>query len=184
MEVIMKNLFVLIVVICSFLLNTFSQEESYWNNAPAKGIKIYQVVFFNDQEGIAISKSGLILKTSDSGLNWYLENESEMIRQPDHFLWSAEIYCSAMNTKDGGITWEPFLGNQQDHFCNVYFNDKNTGWRVAEEFLSRVVNVINKYVQNDKVKMIIDKPNKCTEYYTDINEGWALGWCVKNFEKH
>ena len=60
----------------------------------------------------------------------------------------------------------------------------NTGWKVAEEFLSKVADVINKYVQNDNLKLLIDKPNKCTEYYTDRNTGWARGWGIRNFEIH
>lgn len=178
----MKNLSVLVLVACTFFLYTFSQDELYWNYAPTQGIKIYQVIFINEQEGIAISKSGEILKTSDNGLNWSLEKESKTIQLPDHFLWNAEIYCSAMNTNDGGITWQPYLNNQLEHFCNVYFYDKNTGWKIAEEFLTKVVTSIDQHIKKGKIDLFVDKPHQCTEYYTDMNSGWALGWCIKNFK--
>ena len=180
----MRLLLKMMILISFLFLNTFSQDNYYWKNAPIEGSKIYTIKFLDNQSGIAISESGKILLTSDNGENWYLDPETQNFEDTENYLWGAEIYCSVMNTNDGGTTWHPYAQKQQEHFCNVYFNDKNTGWKVAEEFLSKVANVINKYVQNDNVKLLIDKPNKCTEYYTDINTGWALGWCIRNFEIH
>lgn len=180
----MKNLIAMIIIISLYLFDTVCQEEFYWKNAPTTGTKIYQIKFFSTEEGITVSQSGEILRTVDKGDHWFITNETDKTENNDNFLWHVEIYCSVMNTNDGGKTWKPYLQEQRGHFCNVYFKDGNTGWKVAEEFLSKVVNIINKYLQDDKVNLLINKPNKCTEYYTNVDSGWALGWCVKNFEKH
>jgi hypothetical protein len=87
-----------------------------------------------------------------------------------------------MRTTDGGFTWLPYLLEQQEHFCLVYFKDNNTGWKVAEEFLNKVVSIINTHVLNDDIQSLVDQPNQCTEYYTSVDSGWALGWCVKNYQ--
>lgn len=180
----MKYLVAMIIIISLYTFDTVCQEEFYWNNAPIIGTKIYQIKFFSRDEGIAISQTGEILKTLDNGEHWTIIKETDKTKNNNNFLWNVDIYCSVMNTNDGGNTWKPYIQEQQDHFCNVYFKDGNTGWKVAEEFLSKVVTIINEYLKDDKEMLLIDKPNKCTEYYTNVDSGWALGWCVKNFEKH
>jgi photosystem II stability/assembly factor-like uncharacterized protein len=171
----------MILVFCSFLFTTFIQDEFYWKNAPSSGTKIYQVIFYTEQQGIAVSQSGEILKTFDNGVHWQLETDKETVENPNDYLWKADIYCSVMRTNDGGKTWQPYIQEQQDHFCTVYFYDKNTGWKVAEEFLTKVVTRIDEQIRKGEIDVFIDKPHQCTEYYTDMNSGWALGWCVMNF---
>lgn len=161
-----------------------SQEKFYWGEAPTQGIIIYSLVFYNSNIGFAKSNSGETFVTTNSGKNWTLNkdiNQSEVPTQP---LWSAEIYCSIMRTTDGGSSWVPYLQEQQEHFCMVYFKDRNTGWKVADEFLIKVVNSINTFIENDNIELLVDQPQQCTEYYTNIDSGWALGWGVGNFESH
>jgi len=179
----MKYLVGMIIIISLHSFDTVCQEEFYWNNAPTIGTKIYQIKFFSSEKGIAIAQTGEVLKTLDKGEHWFINRETEKSENNNHLLWTAEIYCSVMNTIDGGKNWKPYVKEQQEHFCNVYFKDGNTDWKVAEEFLSKVVNIINKYIQDQKIKLLIDKPNQCTEYYTNVDSGWALGWCLKNFKK-
>ena len=88
-----------------------------------------------------------------------------------------------MKTDDGGITWEPYLQEPQEHFCMTYFKDENTGVKVAEEFLSKVVNIINEYWNKGEVDSLLNAPVQCTEYFTNAHSGWALGWCVRSFKK-
>lgn len=161
-----------------------SQEKFYWGEAPTQGTKIYSLVFYNSDSGIAKSNSGETFITTNSGKNWTLNTDVDESEAPTQPFWTAEIYCSVMQTNDGGNTWTPYLHDQQEHFCQVYFKDKNTGWKVAGEFLNKVVNNINKCLGNDDIETLLDQPHQCTEYYTDIDSGWALGWCVGSFENH
>jgi len=40
--------------------------------------------------------------------------------------------------------------------------------------------IINHY-ENQNLDSLADHPHKCTEYYRSVDEGWTLGWCVKDF---
>jgi hypothetical protein len=88
-----------------------------------------------------------------------------------------------MKTTDGGISWYPYDEEKQEHFCGVYLKDENTGYKVASEFLNKVTMEINYYYLTNKLDSILDHPQQCTEYYKSPDEGWALGWCIRNFNK-
>lgn len=77
---------------------------------------------------------------------------------------------------------EPYLLEPQKHFCMAYFKDENTGAKVAEEFLSKVVKVIKESLTKGELDSLVNSPVQCTEYYTDAQSGWALGWCIRDFE--
>jgi hypothetical protein len=178
----MKIQLKMIVLICFLPVFVFCQNQFYWKDAPTQGTKIYLIKFFSSNNGVAESQFEVTLQTNDSGKSWKPGAMTENKKESTNYLWSAEIYCSVMSTNDGGSSWVPYLQEPQEHFCMVYFKDHNTGWKVAEEFLIKVVNTINTYIQNDNIKSLVDQPHQCTEYYTNVDSGWALGWCVRGFE--
>jgi len=173
----------IITLFAAFSFNP--QENSYWKNAPVGKTKIFTISFLNKQIGVANSANGEVLATSDGGKNWKAESNDESgIQTTDSdFEWKADIYCAIMKTTDGGNTWFPYENGKQEHFCGVYLKDENSGYNVASEFLQKVTMEINYYYLTDKLDTLIDHPHQCTEYYRNPEEGWALGWCVKNFNK-
>lgn len=177
------NILLKIITLTSFLsLFVPCQNEFYWKDAPIVGTKLYSIKFFSSNKGVALSQNQEALETTDSGKSWLPVATTEKKIESTNYLWSAEIYCSVMRTTDGGTTWVPYLKEPQEHFCRVYFKDHNTGWKVAEEFLNKVANTIITYSMNGDIELLIDQPNQCTEYYTSVDSGWALGWCVKNYK--
>lgn len=178
----MKIILKITVLINILSLIVICQDKYFWKEAPTSGTKIYSLQFFDLNNGIAESQSGEFLKTTDRGDHWFLSEEKREVQLND--VWSAEIYCSVMKTDDGGLTWKPYLKEPQEHFCLVYFKDKNTGWMVAEEFLIKVVNTINTHIQNGDIESLMNQPLQCTEYYTNVDAGWALGWCIRGFENY
>ncbi|MDH3268860.1 MAG: hypothetical protein OEM46_08405 [Ignavibacteria bacterium] len=94
--------------------------------------------------------------------------------------WTADIFCAVMKSTDGGENWKPYPKNLEEHFCQVYFKDENTGWKVAEEFLGKVIATIKNSMQEGDCESKSGIIHKCREYYSDIDEGWTLGWCYKN----
>ncbi len=175
----------LIMLALIILSSTLAQDNDYWANAPSGKTKIFAISFTDEQNGRAISAEGDVLATSDGGKNWAVEKEVYVvsIKDSNPILWKADIYCSIMQTTDGGNTWFPYEEGKQEHFCGVYLKDSNTGYKVASDFLNKVTNEINIYSKNNKLDALIDHPHQCTEYYKSADEGWALGWCVKNFNK-
>ena len=173
----------IITLFAAFSFNP--QENSYWKNAPVGKTKIFTISFINKQIGVANSADDEVLATSDGGKNWKAESNDESgIQTTDSdFEWKADIYCAIMKTTDGGNTWFPYENGKQEHFCGVYLKDENSGYKVASEFLQKVTMEINYYYLSNKLDTLLDHPQQCTEYYKSAEEGWALGWCVRNLKK-
>lgn len=157
-----------------------SQSNNYWSNAPVEGNKIYSICFDEMQNGIAISYRDELFVSLDSGKSWKYSPYKNTFEIKDT-AWSGDIYCAIMQTTDGGINWNPYESEMQEHFCNVYFNDQNTGYKIAEEFLYKVTAQVKLSLVEEKISSLINNPQQCTEYYKNEDEGWALGWCLKNF---
>jgi hypothetical protein len=175
----------LIILALLILSSSSAQNNHYWSNAPSGKTKIFTISFADEQHGKAISAEGNVLVTSDGGKNWAIEKAVSVVNVKDTnpILWKADIYCSIMQTTDGGNKWFPYEERKQEHFCGVYLKDANTGYRVASDFLNKVTNEIITCSENNKLDLLIDHPHQCTEYYKSADEGWALGWCVRNYNK-
>lgn len=174
-----------IILVYFLAMSIIPQNNDYWKNAPLGETKIFTISFIDKQNGMANSADGKVLTTKDGGINWGEESAARFISNTTNseFIWKADIYCAIMKTTDGGNSWYPYDEEKQEHFCGVYLKDENTGYKVASEFLNKVTMEINYYFLTNKLDSIIDKPNQCTEYYTNPEEGWALGWCLRNFNK-
>jgi hypothetical protein len=170
------------VILLVFTVLNYTQSKPYWENALNTGTKIYSVEFIDKDNGWAKSKLGEVLITTDGGNHWTLNSNPYKLITNTPRLWSADIYCSVMNTTDGGNTWNPYTDEEQDHFCQVYFKNENTGWQTAEEFLQKVIRTIQSLIIKNDLELLYKKTTQCTEYYTDIDNGWALGWRVKKYK--
>jgi photosystem II stability/assembly factor-like uncharacterized protein len=173
------------IIAFSALISVFAQDDNYWSNAVSGKNKIFSISFIDAQIGTAESADGEILITSDGGKKWIEKTDvsSAGLNSSSKILWQADIYCAIMNTTDGGKIWLPYDQEKQEHFCGVYLKDENTGYNVASDFLYKVTNQITMYSEKNELDLLIDHPQKCTEYYRNEEEGWSLGWCVKNFKK-
>jgi len=174
----------LIITILSFITGP-AQNKDYWANALSGETKIFTISFIDDINGLAKSGEGDVLATTDGGKSWAASKDITFVSEKfsPQILWKADIYCSIMKTTDGGNTWFPYEEGKQEHFCGVYLKDSNTGYKVANDFLNKVTNEIINYYEKDKLDSLVDHPRQCTEYYSNADEGWALGWCVKNLIK-
>jgi hypothetical protein len=167
------------------VFSVVAQDYNYWANAPTGKTKIFTISFTDAIYGEAKSADGEVLLTTDSGKSWSAEtnisNTNQNLSSP--ISWKADIYCSIMKTTDGGKTWLPYDEDKQQHFCGVYLKDENTGYNVATDFLNNVTNEIITHSEKNNLDSLIDHPHKCTEYFRSAEEGWALGWCIRNFNK-
>jgi hypothetical protein len=180
MKVILKVM--LIVITLSFGMTP--QQYDYWYNAPVEGSKIYSICFTDQQSGYAVSTSNEIFITTDSGMTWnYRPGDLEIKKSNNNkTIWSVDIYCSIMQTTDGGANWLPYSKDKQEHFCKVYLKDPNVGYSTASEFLKKVTEKIIIKIKNNDIAKLINHPQQCSEYYSNEIEGWALGWCIKDLK--
>ncbi|HEX9251029.1 MAG TPA: hypothetical protein VF870_02250 [Ignavibacteriaceae bacterium] len=182
----MKYTYAVISMLLFFQSLNHSQNYDYWKDAPVEGTLIFSIYFVNSQVGYAMSTNTEIFKTSDSGLTWKIEQNNANAKLPDekNIYWSAEIYCSAMKTEDGGNSWTPYSEKAQEHFCKVYFKDPNVEYKIASEFLYTISEKVSSLLKTNKIETLIGRPQQCTEYYSNEEEGWAVGWCLKNFNQY
>jgi hypothetical protein len=180
----MKTIYMMILILIFLQTNYLTQTNDYWKDAPTEGTRIYSIFFTTQQEGFAVSKNNELFVSTNAGNTWNLKETNSRISVPvnNDYLWSSEIYCSAMQTKDGGNTWFPYSPQMQEHFCRVYLKDPNVDYKTASEFLNTVTSKILLCITNEDITSIANKPQQCAEYYTNENEGWALGWCLRNFK--
>jgi hypothetical protein len=172
-----------IIFIITYSVLCLAQDQSYWENAPVGKSKIFTISFTDKENGLAQTADGIVLLTEDGGKSWTEKPAaiSSDGNSNSEMLWKADIYCAIMKTTDGGNSWTPYEDGKQEHFCGVYLKDENTSYKVASEFLYKVTVEINYCFINNKLDSLIDQPKQCTEYYRNPEEGWALGWCVRNF---
>ncbi len=174
------------IILCSVLIQADSlpQVKDYWKDAPVEGTRIYSVVFTSEQNGFAVSLNDELFITTDAGFRWTIreKNIDAVSTESNEFLWSAEIFCSAMQTIDGGTSWIPYSEGAQEHFCRVYLKDPNVDYKTASEFLNVVSSEILTAITHKHITSLINRPKQCTEYYSNEKEGWAVGWCLKNFK--
>ena len=180
----MKKILNVIFMLILFYSPIAPQENDYWKNAPIEGSKIYSICFTDQENGYAISANNEVFVTTDSGSNWKFINDKKVIDKSsaNNSLWSADIYCSVLQTTDGGSSWLPYTKEKQEHFCKVYLKDPNVDYKTASEFLAKVTKDILDSLSKNKTEGLINHPKQCTEYYSNENEGWALGWCVKELK--
>ncbi len=182
----MKSITVLLFLSFSLHSSLISQEYEISNKNIFEGTRLYAITFLDSNIGIADSYYGEVLVTTNGGSNWKVKTGSEIEKlkaaatTKSNFYWSVNIYCDVRQSTDGGETWSSYPQNQEEHFCTVYFRDKNTGWKVAEEFLQNVVLTIQSKLSSNNWDKEIGLFQKCREYYTDIKTGWWVGWCFKN----
>ncbi len=182
----MKTLTSLLFFSLIWYSSNVAQKGDFGEETISHGIKLYSISFFDSNIGLADSFYGDVLITTNGGKNWKVLTGIELEKMKDTTTkdaensWSVDIYCDVMQSTDGGENWTPYPKKKEEHFCAVYFKDENTGWKVAEEFLHKVVNTIAASIRDNIWDQKIDVPQKCREYYTDINTGWSVGWCFNN----
>ena len=176
----MKLIYLSVLLFAVLLTIDKKGTPDYWDDADVNGAKIYSIYFDNDNNGFARSEGNESFISTDSGKSWRL---IEAVKQNiANIKFRTDIYCSVMNTFDGGKTWTPYHNIKPGHTCFVYLKDPNTGYLSAYEFLSRVSNSIFKCYRQGNLSLLTDHPSQCTEYYSNRDTGWAVGWCLKEFK--
>lgn len=177
----MKKIFCLMIAALIFTSENIPQDNEYWETA-IPGERIYTVYFFDDAKVIAVSTDNEHFVSTNSGITWKfigIKKISEISSEAQKLY--IDIHCAVIHTTDGGKNWYPYSSEKHEHFCRVYLKDPNVGYDIAFEFLSKVTSEINHQLKSSSIESLNIHPQQCTEYYTNEIDGWALGWCVKNF---
>lgn len=107
-------------------LNTFAQFQTC--NSPTNK-KLYDVHFVNQNTGVAVGDSGVIVRSIDGGLNWSISMTNDTVEFKkvtffDH-LHGIAIGSDLYRTTDGGITWSPIPHTNTIFFDVAILNDSS-----------------------------------------------------------
>ncbi len=117
----MKRLFFIIIAVCSFSISCFSQ--SGWQIiSSGTSSNLNGVCFRNLITGYVCGASGTILKTTNSGQNWFSLNSSVSYELRDIcFSGDSVGYCAGysgiIKTTNSGINWIQVFGTGMNKIC-------------------------------------------------------------------
>lgn len=131
----MKKTAIYILLLFS-IVNTINAQWE-WQHPLPQGNGINDVYFVDSQIGFAVGRYGTIMKTTDGGTNWQMQdqvttNELEAVHFVDSLIGYAtgERYL-VLKTVDGGDNWsivKPEIPNSLQGCRDIYFMNADTGF--------------------------------------------------------
>ncbi|MCI0717289.1 MAG: YCF48-related protein [Chlorobi bacterium] len=143
----MRKIFLLFIVHCSlFIVNCYSQWVQQVSGVTNP---LYDCDFVDQNTGWVSGSNGVILKTTNGGLNWFQQPSGvTKILQGIDAVDASVLYCvgydeTILKTTNGGNNWiairngPPMMGNS---FFKAFFLNENTGWILGNNYIMRTVN--------------------------------------------
>lgn len=169
-------------------LNIFSQQSDwFWQNPVPQGDNLNSVFTINNNTAIAVGDCGVIIKTTNGGINWDFYNiQDTNIFKCIYFInsltgWIAGGTYSSPNmtnvilkTTNGGQNWIYQQASLLDHRLNtIYFINNMTGYCAGGNFTQGKVNKTT----NGGINWIDINTSFNSEIYSlffiNPNTGWA-----------
>ncbi|HKR04527.1 MAG TPA: YCF48-related protein, partial [Bacteroidia bacterium] len=129
----MKLKFTLLIIIF-FSLGTVAQVPGWILLNSGTTIDLIGIKAVDNNTAFVCGASGLILKTTDGGMNWILQNSGTTKSLYSINFTSATDGIAVgdsgtfLRTIDGGVSWTGLSVNNIISFRNVYFFDNNIGY--------------------------------------------------------
>jgi len=134
-----KLIFLLLIVIVA-LANSQGWREVLSPTYPA-GTVFYKTFMVNENVAYVVGNNGIILKTTDSGINWTQLNSGVSRTLYSIYFLNEQLGFvggssrTLLKTKNGGITWDSInvtkIPNTAAAIYGLYFADSTKGWMMA-----------------------------------------------------
>lgn len=135
----------LILIVLFFLLfqitKVYTQPNWFWQNPLPQGNTLHSVKFINTFTGIAVGESGIILRTTNKGLDWNV-----VLKSTDRILHFVSILDSTslitvgssgviLKSTNSGLNWfSLFSGITNDLYTSIFLNSL-TGYAAGYEIV-------------------------------------------------
>ncbi|MGV8016629.1 MAG: YCF48-related protein [Ignavibacteria bacterium] len=131
----MKYYCISLIVIFILITNTTTSQWMYQKSATT--INLYAVCFPNDFTGFVVGDSGLVMKTSNSGLKWsrqFISNSKlNNVKFVDQYTgWVVSDKGEIFKTTSGGDTWETQKTGTTRALYALWFLNSSTGWAAGD----------------------------------------------------
>jgi len=133
------------IILILFLFSlTFSVSEAQWYIQYQSTGVIYDVRFLDQYTGWACG-GGMILKSTNSGVNWTVQNFNSTFNQihpvNDSIIYACGYYVIYKSTNGGDSWFAVREGTQQAPVLNgLWFINENTGWFCGDRVVMRTTN--------------------------------------------
>ena len=161
--------------------NVWNQQNSGVSNV------LYEVQFVDENSGWICGHGGVILHTSNGGIDW----ESQSV-PPSNFYgtifftdsltgWSAGYASRIIHTLNGGTSWSLQSTPTDYGISDIFFTDGNTGWTVggkARTFTDPIKEIMHTTDGGNTWSLQYSGSNEdplAAVYFLDDQNGWAVG---------
>jgi len=132
----MKYIKNIIILFIWFFISdiSYGQTSWVWQNPLPQGNDLTSVKFFDDNTGWAVGKKGTILKSTDGGINWNIQNSTVYENLNSVFILSEQKvlalgeYGVVVLTTNGGVNWSFSLLAENPSLKKFFFTDEVTGY--------------------------------------------------------
>ena len=138
------------IILLLFAISLFQQFTSTQWVQQTSGVttSLLDIDFINENTGWACGDGGVIVKTTNGGINWVQQftgvaNRLEGIDAIDaNLVWSVGWWNTILKTTDGGGNWQIIRSEPTPvpTFRKVYFLNANTGWLLKSNYILRTTN--------------------------------------------
>ena len=138
----MKYIKNIIILFIWFFISdiSYGQTSWVWQNPLPQGNDLTSVKFFDDNTGWAVGKKGTILKSTDGGINWNIQNSTVYENLNSVFILSEQKvlalgeYGVVVLTTNGGVNWSFSLLAENPSLKKFFFTDAVTGFICGYRF--------------------------------------------------
>jgi len=143
----MKKIIYILIINCSLL--TVNCYPQWLQQTSGVTNPLYDCDFVDQNTGWVSGGNGVILKTTNGGINWFQQPSgvSKILQGIDavdaNVLYSVGYDETILKTTNGGNNWlairngPPMMGGS---FFKVYFLNENTGWILRNNYIMRTLN--------------------------------------------
>ena len=132
----MRKIF-LIILIYHCTINAVQAQWIQQNSGTNQNL--YDIEFINDKTGWAVGDAGVVIKTTNGGMNWInVPNPSgnygglmwSICPIDSEFIYAVAGYDFIMKSTNGGVNWNVLSGRlgSISAFKGLYFLNRDTGW--------------------------------------------------------
>jgi len=140
--------------------------------------QLLKVKFLNRYTGWTCGYNGRMLKTTNGGINWIIQNtgiSGKSLRSlnvvDSNILYSAGLDEVLIKTTNGGNTWIILKNGSIDSYWGSYFINENTGWLCSQN--NKILKTTNGGISFDSV--YIPTAFMYDAYFRNPLEGLACG---------
>ena len=170
-------------ILTMFFMNA-AMPQFYWLNPFPQGNYLQSVCFPDQSTGYAVGGGGVVLKTSNGGVDWTVISTGSCndLHSVD-FLdantgFAVGDFGTLCKTADGGATWTISSLSGEDNFVSAFFIDSNVGYVIDNIYNYWYGNVLK--TTDGGTNWISVPPSTATPrlyslYFINADTGYAVG---------